>query len=111
MTGTKIGKIVNINLGYGGYQDAQFGLSVNLGGKSWGVNDFKGCWSIETKCNEYCGWSEEDRDKSFSGTMRFINDLLIKAKKQSIDQLKNVPIEVTFEDNLLKSWRILEEVL
>lgn len=111
MNEKKMGKIVNLNLGYGGYQDAQFGLSVNLGGKGWAVHDFKGCWSISTKCDEYCRWTEGDRNKSFSDTMRFINDLLIKAKKESIDQLKNVPIEVTFENGLLKSWRILEEVL
>lgn len=111
MTEKKIGKIVSIKLGYGGYQDAQFGLSVDLGGKSWGVYDFKGCWSIDTKCDRNCKWTESDRDKNFSDTMRFINDLLRKAKKQSINELKNVPIEVTFENDRLKSWRILEEVL
>ena len=33
------------------------------------------------------------------------------AKVNSIDKLKGIPVEVTFEDNMLKEWRILTEVL
>lgn len=110
----RIGKIKHISLGYGGYQDAQFGLTIDLGSKDWGVSDFRGCWSIDVKCDEYCRWTEKDRNLSFAETMRFINELLMKSKKQHLGNLAGVPVEVTFEDFYppkLKSWRILEEVI
>jgi hypothetical protein len=33
------------------------------------------------------------------------------AKVNSVDRLKGVPVEATFDGNLLKEWRILTEVL
>lgn len=109
----RIGKINYISLGYGGYQDAQFGLNIDLSSKKdgWGVCDFKGFWSIDTKCDKRCKWTEKDRDESFTKTMRLINKLLSQSNKKSLDQLKGVPVEVTFDGNLLKDWRILTEVL
>ena len=109
----KIGKIQNIRLGYGGYQDAQFGLTVDLYSSKeyWGVTDFKGFWSTSHKCDKSCKWSEKDRDESFAKIMRFINQLLTESNKHSLDELKNVPVEVTFDGMTLKSWRILTEVL
>lgn len=107
----RIGKINHICLGYGGYQDAQFGLSVDLTSKDgWGVSDFKGFWSTDTK-SKGCKWTEKDRDESFAKTMRLINELLSKSNKKSLNDLKNVPVEVVFENQMLKSWRILEEVI
>ena len=104
-------KIANVRFGYGGYQDAMFGISVELSGKGYGVGDFRGMWSIETKVTAGTKWTEEDRNKQFADTMRYVNQLLIDAKKQDVSQLKDVPVEATFEDNILKSWRILTEVL
>ena len=107
----RIGKINSISLGYGGYQDAQFGLSVDFTSKNgWGVSDFKGCWSTDTK-SKGCKWTEKDRDASFAETMRLINKLLSESNKKSLDQLKGTPVEVTFDGNMLKSWRILTEVI
>ena len=107
-----IGKISSISLGYGGYQDAQFGLSVNFTSKkdSWEVGDFKGFWSTDTK-SKGCKWTEKDRDASFAEIMRLINKLLSESNKQSLDQLKGTPVEVTFDGMSLKSWRILTEVI
>lgn len=109
----KIGKINKIRLGYGGYQDAQFGLTVELysSKESWAVTDFKGFWSINTKCDKNCKWTEKDRDNSFANVMKLINTLLKESNKDSLDELKNVPVEVTFDGMTLKSWRILTEVL
>lgn len=106
----KIGKIRSISLGYGGYQDAMFGLSVELGSKDWGVGDFKGFWSMELD-SKGCKWTEKDREKAFADTMKFVNELLKKAKKNHLGELKGIPVEVTFEHQRLKSWRILQEVL
>ena len=108
----KIGKINSIRLGYGGYQNAQFGLTIDFTSskEAWGVIDFKGFWSTDTK-SKGCKWTEKDRDSSFAETMRLINKLLSESNKQSLDQLKGTPVEVTFDGMVLKSWRILTEVI
>lgn len=104
----EIGKIRSIRLGMGGYQDAMFGVTFDLGGKSWGVGDFWGTWAHWDK---HCKWTVEDQIKQFGATMAKLRDLITKAKVNSINELKNVPVEVIFEDQCMKSWRILEEVL
>ena len=104
-------KIESIKFGYGGYQDAMFGLSISLSGSGSVVSDFKGTWGIDTECGERCKWSEVDRDKQFADSVRFLNQILLDAKKKTLDQLKGVPVEVEFENMTLKRWRILTEVL
>lgn len=109
MTRTEIGKIMNISFGWGGYQDAMIGISVTIGGKSWGCGDFKGAWG--TKRTDRCEWTESDRLQELGEACMWVRELLIKAKKQTLDELVNVPIEATFEGMTLKSWRILDEVI
>lgn len=106
---TELGRIKKITFGYGGYQDAMLGLSVTLGGKAWGVGDFKGAWGIDR--SEHAKWSEEDRFRQLGETCMFLRDLLRKAGKQTVDQLEGVPVECTFDGTKLVSWRILEEVI
>ena len=110
---TEIGKIENIRFGMGGYQDAQLGLTVTLGSKKscWGVQDFKGFWNYEVTASEHSKWTEVDRDLEWVNLMKFVGELLSKAKKTSVEDLRGVPVEATFEGMTLKSWRILEEVL
>ena len=108
----RLGKITSVRFGLGGYQDACLGLSVSLGDGSWGVGDFKGTWDAESiKRSEYAKWTEEDRSKGYDETMRFLSKLLKEAKVDSVDKLKDVPVEVTFDGNVLKEWRILTEVI
>ena len=108
----KLGKIQSVRFGHGGYQDACIGLSVTLGDGSWGVGDFKGTWDPELITrSEYTKWTEEERTKGFDDTMRFVSKLLKEAKIDSVDKLKNIPVEVTFEGMSLKEWRILTEVI
>jgi hypothetical protein len=108
----KLGKIERVSFGYGGYQECMLGISVTLSNGSWGVGDFKGNWDAELiKHTEHTKWTEEDRDKGYSDTMRFLSKLLKEAKVSSVDQLKGVPVEVTFDGMMLKEWRILTEVL
>lgn len=111
MTEKMLGKISRIKLGYGGYQDVMFGLSITLEGKGWGTNDFKGWWGTNTVPGKDTKWIENDRSEEFDKVMRFINQLLIEAKKQSLQELTGVPIEAYFEDNTLKNWRVLTEVI
>jgi len=108
----KLGKIESVRFGLGGYQESQLGLSVTLGNGSWGVGDFRGGWDAESiKWTENCKWTEEERDKGYAETMRYLSKLLKDAKVSGVDKLKGIPVEVTFDGNILKEWRILTEVL
>ena len=108
----KLGKIERVQFGHGGYQECMLGLSVTLSNGSWGVQDFTGNWDAELiKHTEHTQWTEEDRNKGYSDTMRFLSKLLKDAKVSSVDQLKGIPVECTFDGNMLKEWRILTEVL
>lgn len=110
-TEKRIGKIQSITVGYGGYQDAMVGISVTLGSdkEGWGCCDFKGMWAMER--SKHCKWTEEDRLSQLGEAMMFLAGLLDKSKKRDANRLVGVPVEVTFEDRCLKSWRILEEVI
>lgn len=104
----ELGKIQSISMGMGGYQDAMFGVSITLGGKGWGVGDFKGTWANRT---EGCEWTVADQRKIFAETMEWLRDLMAKAEVSKLSDLKGVPVEVTFDVNTLHSWRVLEEVV
>lgn len=112
-TQKQIGKIQSIRFGQGGYQDAMIGLSVSLGSDkdAWGVGDFRGTWDLGIKVDESTKWTEKDRDMQFAETMRFVSELLTKAKVGDVSRLVGTPVEVTFENNKLKSWRVLEEAI
>lgn len=105
----ELGRIRSIRYGFGGYQDAQFGLSVELGGDGWGVGDFHGGWGIEP--SPQASWTAADQNRNFAETARHVLKLLKEAKKTHVEQLSGIPVEVTFDGNQLVSWRILKEVL
>ena len=108
----RLGKIQSARFGHGGYQDGCIGLVVTLGDGTWGVGDFKGTWDPElVKCSEHSKWTEEDRTKNIDEAVRYISKLLKDAKVDSVDKLKNIPVEVTFDGNVIKEWRILTEVI
>lgn len=108
-----LGKIYSISYGLGGHDDVQFGLTVELKGHGWGTVDFIGVWDynhIKTP-SEYAQWTEESRTDKLVALNRKISELLKITNVKTIDQLKGMPVEVTFENGTLKSWRILTEVL
>ena len=107
----ELGKIQDIYFGIGGYQDACIGLNITLGGEGWGVGDNKVAWDANMISSKGAKWTEQDRDKQYAEIMRYISDLLSQAKVNKVEKLKGIPVEVTFEGNLLKEWRILKEVL
>jgi len=109
MIETKLGKIQSVKFGSGGYDDAMFGISFTLGGDSWGVGDFKGQWSGDPIRG--AEWTKEDRQERFGEIMVWIMELMATAKVNDITRLAGIPVEVTFDGNTLKSWRILTEVL
>jgi len=77
-----------------------------------GISDTRSAWDAERiECSEYAKWTEADRSKQYDEIMRYVSKVLSDAKVDTIDQLKGKPVEITFEDRVIKSWRILTEVL
>lgn len=111
MTRKEIGKIQSVSFGHGGYQDAMIGISFTLGSDKagWGVGDFWGTWGMEP--DKYTKWTKKDQVKILGETVLRINQLLSDAKVSDINKLQGIPVEVEFESNTLKSWRILTEVI
>jgi len=105
----ELGKIKKAEFGLGGYQDAMIGISFDLGGEGWGVSDFWGNWALER--SEYAKWTEAERITQLGEMSMRIAKLLEDAKIRSVSKLAGIPIEVTFEGNVLKEWRVLKEVL
>jgi hypothetical protein len=105
----KLGRIDSVRIGFGGYQDAQLGISFTLAGKSWGVGDFWGYWASAP--SENAKWTTEDQCKSLGETFLRIGSLLKDANCQDVKDLAGVPVEVTLDGNMLKSWRVLTEVI
>ena len=107
-----MGKLSKVKFGHGGYQESCLGLSVTISGYGWEFNDSKTAWDANLiKHSEYCRWTEQDRSEEYDKIMRYVSDLLAAAKVDSIDKLNGLPVEAEFDGNLLKSWRVLTEVL
>lgn len=106
----ELGKIAKSRFGYGGYQDAQLGLSLEFTGDGFGVGHFDGFWSPRM-WTEHCKWSKEDQIKAFGELLVRVDKLLTDAKVDYVAQLEGKPVMLEFEGNMLKSFRILTEVL
>jgi hypothetical protein len=107
-----LGKIESIKLGYGGYQDAMFGLTVvfSLEGGSSGCTDFKGWWCDSP--SENAKWTVEDKNKIIVDVHEKIIEMCEQANVNSLDELVGTPVEVVFDRSYkFPSWRILIEVL
>lgn len=86
-TETKVlGRIISASFGFGGYQDTRLGLTVRVGNRSSDWGDFLS--------PERAG------------------EILEKARIKATDKLVGTPVEITVDGgSVLKSWRVLEEVL
>ena len=107
-------KISSVSFGTGGYQDCQFGLSVDFASKGGTCcGDFVcGGWNYKSITpDKYSKWTEKDREKDMAKMCKMVSDILSGAKVRDISELKGKPVEVTFESMSLVSWRILEEVI
>lgn len=109
---TKLGKIERVSFGHGGRDDVMFGISFTLSGVAWGVGDFWGVWSPALMPrSEHAQWTEADRDDEIVAVSKRIDQLLAAAKVKDVNRLVGIPVEATFDGTLLKSWRVLTEVL
>ena len=106
----RLGKVLKVVCGFGGYQDVQIGIGFTLGGDSWGVSSpFYGAWS--TNVTEYTQWTEEDRIKQLGETFMKICQWLKDCKVQEVQELQGQPVECIFDGMMLKEWRFLTEVI
>ncbi len=105
-------KISNVYVGMGGYQEVQMGIWFQFSGKGSGVGTGYGFWACD-RTEGSTQWTEEDRIKFFGDLMMKISKWLEQAKVDSVDKLKGIPVEVTFDRpyGKLTDWRILTEVL
>lgn len=109
---TSLGRIKNAYFGLGGYNDAKLGLHLEFSGSSWSVGWTEGVFDPTlVEWNKRCNWSQEERNENFVELTHLISKTLSEAKVTSIEKLKGTPVELTFDGNQLKSWRILTEVL
>ena len=107
-------KITSVSFGAGGYQDVQFGLSLNFESKGGSCcGDFiSGGWDYShITPDKSSKWTEKDRTESMAKMCKTISEILHSAKVRDVSELKGKPVEVIFESMMLTSWRILEEVL
>ena len=110
MDGKFLGKIKDI---YFGMNEGQTGLFISLGSSS-GVGTFtsNSVWDpIDIEPDENHKWTNKDRDKRIAEIFKRMSRLMHDAKVKKLDDLKNIPVEMTFEGNILKEWRILAEVI
>lgn len=109
----ELGKIRSVKFGYGGYQEAMFGLTITFEGKGWGVSQFiPGGWKDSFDPNKpHHKWTEDDRTRLRAELCKKIDVILSSAKVDDINKLVGIPVEVIFKDNTLEDWRVLEEVL
>ena len=109
---TRLGKIKSIDLVL---EESKLGLKaiLVLEGSSEVVDFTNWSWcKTIVPAEGIHSWNELHREESYCVLMRRINELLLDAKKDSLQKLVGVPIEAKFKDrNLLQSFRILTEVL
>ena len=107
----QLAKISSIKFGYGGYQGAMFGLSITFSGGGLEISTFEGSWPKTMKRPEDAKWSEQDRDDELLKAVILLNTTLKDAKKEHMNQLVDVPVECILENRMLRSWRVLTEVI
>lgn len=103
-----IGKITDVKFGSGGYDEAMTGFSFNLDSTGGGCGDFWGTWTNRPKDAK---WTVVSQGEAFAAAVFRARDMMKEAKVSDFNDLKNKPIEVTFDNGRLHSWRILTEVL
>ena len=114
-TTKKLGKIAKAYVGLGGYQDVQFGLHLTFSGEGWVVSSSFSCWDpARMECSETAKWTEADRDKELSKIGREISKSLKQARVEKVEELKGIPVRVSFDGpgagSVITGWEILEEV-
>jgi len=106
----EIGVIKAVRFGAGGYDNVQFGLTVDLLVQGCCVNDFLGCWAGAPP--ENAQWTLADQTAHYGKICRRIHQLLTDAKVKDLASLVGRPVRVYTKPNgLLETWDILKEAV
>lgn len=99
-----LGKITKVSFGIGGNQDVCIGLHLTIDTTKGTVNTSISTWDPEmVKCDtKHTHWTEKERNSNLSDILRYVSKLLNEAKVKDVSNLKGVPVEVTFDGNMLK---------
>lgn len=96
---------------YGRVKDMPFLMGLQLGFKmEYGGVGCGGKYTINM--SKACKWDrEEERECTITKYVDDLYEILKQAKVDYVSQLKNIPVEITLENNTFKDFRILTEVL
>ena len=104
----ELGKISSASFGYGGYQDAMVGFSLSFESGGGGVSTFEGSWPLT---EDVPVAQRHSREKLAIAAVLRLTETIQKAKVHNVSELVGIPVELTYDGQMLKSWRILDEVL
>lgn len=106
MDGKFLGKIKSASFGVD--SDGHLGLTMHLHSTGGDVTDWHGLRRFEQRRDADM---TDEVQAVMADAFGKIGELLFVSKCRTIDKLAGTPIEVEFEGNMLKSWRVLTEVL
>ena len=102
-----LGKIESVEFGFVPDREYLFGLRLEFRMGGCGT-----CWSDTVNISEECKWeSKEERNKEITAMVDRLSAVMKDAKVNDVSKLKNIPVEVNFEDGWCKGFRVLTEVL
>jgi len=107
MAKTKLGKIASVRFGRCDDSPFLFGIFFELSFGCCGAS-FNESYNISPDCKWSC---EGEKQAAFMSMCEYVNGLLNDAKVNYVDELKGKPIEVTVENRMVQSFRILTEVI
>lgn len=96
---------------FGTVRDYPFLIGLQLGFTLGGGGCIMDGGKYTVNISKECKWSEQERSLAVVSAVEDINKLLKDAKVNYVSQLINKPVEVTIENRIFKSFRILTEVL
>ena len=91
---------------FGTYVDRPFLIGLQLGFSMGGTGVMDG-GRYTVNISPKCKWKPEERNEAFVSVLEFVNNTLKDAKVNYVSDLIGKPVEVTIEDNVFKSFRIL----
>ena len=103
-----LGKIDHAEFGV--YPDRPFLYGLMLGFSFPAAAIFDG-GKYTVNISPNCHWDESERREAITKQAEHLRDILKDAKCNYVSELKNKPVEVTIQNGIFKSFRILTEVL
>jgi len=101
-----LGKITSFKFGINEWCMGSF-LTLSCDGCCVNTNNVYNC----TKHTEYSKWTPEDQKDWAAKALMTLHDWMEEAQVSDVSEMVGIPVEVTWNGNLMKSWRILTEVI